>query len=793
MEKRKELLVAQELMDKGEYKEGLLLLNDFEEKEEVTNEDLHSYYFLKSSLLLEIRNFKEAQKYAHLAYEESQKLGDNLKIVDTLILMSKVLVRQPNDCLNVVVRAENLIKTISPELGTNLKQKEASLAWVKSWAYFFNGDSIKSLKFAESSLKFQEEIGNKKSIISSLVQLGHIYTIYKGDMNRSLIFAERAMKIAEAIGNRSCRFNIAHNLRNLGNISALRGELNNALDYFKQSLAILEEFEDKGLIMGSLNNIALTHWRQGDLENALEVLEKNYTLNKEYGTPWLNSISLGNLVELNIERGDLEKANLYLRKLKELKNQEENEFINNMYSFSKAIMLKKSTRIRDQAKAEEIFKRIIEGETSTHSEVTINAIINLCDLLIAELRTSNNLEILDELEPLITQLLEISKTQHVFPILGEVYLLKAKIALITLDIKGARKLLSRAQEIAEKYGLNKLAMDISNEHDKLLNNLDIWENIKEPEVPLAKRMELARLGRQMDKMVKKSAIETPKLEVEQPVLFTIITKEGNILLSNPFTAEMTFDNTRLGKFLTFFNTFIDQIFSESFDRVKFGQYTVLITEVDSFSICYMFQGQTYSARQKIIHFTEVIKKDSNAMKILENSYNIGEVIKVNENPHFEEMITESFLSDPQKFRVPFKAYVGDEPFIFVSYSHTDKLQVYPIIDYLNKIGVNIWYDEGIPISENWKKSIVQNLERCQVFLVFITPYIIDSEMVRKEISFALKKKKKFTAVYLKQTKLPSELEFEIADIQALMKYRLTETEFYDKLKTMFDLVLLKSD
>ncbi len=169
------------------------------------------------------------------------------------------------------------------------------------------------------------------------------------------------------------------------------------------------------------------------------------------------------------------------------------------------------------------------------------------------------------------------------------------------------------------------------------------------------------------------------------------------------------------------------------------------------------------------------------METLKNVVNVNEVIEINKHPSLENLIVESFLSDPQKFQMPFKAYEGDEPFIFVSYAHTDKLQVYPIIDYLNKKGTHIWYDEGIPISENWKKSIVENLERCKAFLLFITPHIVDSDYVRKEISFASKKQKQFFGVYLKETELPSELEFDIADIQSMRKYLMSDSVFYPKL------------
>jgi hypothetical protein len=129
----------------------------------------------------------------------------------------------------------------------------------------------------------------------------------------------------------------------------------------------------------------------------------------------------------------------------------------------------------------------------------------------------------------------------------------------------------------------------------------------------------------------------------------------------------------------------------------------------------MFQGQTYSAKQKLTHFSEVIGKDSNIMEILKIANKKSEIIKINENPDLEQLITESFLSDPEAFQLPFKAYTGNKPFIFASYAHSDKLQVYPIIDYLDKIGVKIWYDEAIPASENWKKSIVENIEKCTAF------------------------------------------------------------------------------
>jgi len=450
--------------------------------------------------------------------------------------------------------------------------------------------------------------------------------------------------------------------------------------------------------------------------------------------------------------------------------------------------LKTKPRISNLAKAQKLLKEVIEEDAGQKT-----AIINLCDILLVDLRNTNDMEIVDEIKDYIGRLLNIAEKTHSYSLQAEAYLLQAKMVLISSNLKEARRLLAKGQQIAERFGLTRLAMRISEEHDKLLNELSLWEELGKSNAPMGKRVELAHLKDQIIHMVRKRALEPLKLEGELPVLFAIMTKEGRMVLSSPFTADMTIDETQFGEFLSSCNTFCNQIFSESFDRVKFGQYTILISAVEHFCIYYMFQGRSYSAQQKLTHFCEALGKDPTIMKILENFVKENKVIVVNEHPFLEELIVESFLSDPQKFQMPFKAYEGDDPFVFVSYSHADKLQVYPIIDYLNKKGIHIWYDEGIPISENWKRSIVENIERCKAFLLFISPHILNSDNVRKEISFVLKRNKTFFGVYLKETELPSELEYDIADIQAMKKYLMSDSDFYPKLREVILPALYEHD
>ena len=46
-------------------------------------------------------------------------------------------------------------------------------------------------------------------------------------------------------------------------------------------------------------------------------------------------------------------------------------------------------------------------------------------------------------------------------------------------------------------------------------------------------------------------------------------------------------------------------------------------------------------------------------------------------------------------------YEGDEPYLFLSYSHKDSEKAGKIIRVLKKNGFRVWYDEGITPGAEW--------------------------------------------------------------------------------------------
>lgn len=773
-----------QLFIEGLYLKAFDSIVDFEQNKDLTPENQLSCSLLKSNLFYELGKYADALKFAEQACNMSQELGSKTFLVDSYIskAWSLLELRDFDLVLQSITRGEELLNDLIIKPRSDFAKRDALLKLIKSlFCLYKSGNIDKALEYGEQGLKISEEHDNKKEIALAL-QLTGGYYIVAGNLDRALDYKERCLRIQNTYRKRDDWITF----KELGVLNGIRGELDLALDYTKQSLALAEEIGNKPYIAQCLNNISLIHRQNGNLDHASEALERNLTICQEAGDKMGIMMCLDSLFIISLDANSLKQAQQYLLRMQQINEQVKDKRSDVACRVNKALMLKMSSNSLDQEKAKEILQEFVKEEI-INWEFTERALLHLCDLLLSDLQTYNNQDVLSEINPLINQLLDFAEFQRSYRLLADTHLLQGKLALIKLNMGDARQLLTKAERIADEHGLHLLARTISNEHDKVLQQLD-----KLIKASVSERLKLLEIDKTLDHMMGKQMMKPPVLvEAEQPILLTIMTEHGDLLLSNQFTADLIIDHILLTDYMSSFSAISNQIFSESIDRVKFGKYKVLMKSAGHLLICYMFQGQTYNAQQKLTHFTEIINQDINIKKSLENAISQKETININDNPVFEEIIINCFMSDPQIFRVPFKAYVGDDPFVFVSYTHRDKLEVYPVIDYLNKMGMKIWYDEGIPVSENWKKSIAHSLERCDTFLVFISPHIIDSEYVRKEISFALKKKKKFVAVYLKETKLPLELEFEIADIQALMKYIIPKTEFYTKIREVLQSLLVE--
>lgn len=124
------------------------------------------------------------------------------------------------------------------------------------------------------------------------------------------------------------------------------------------------------------------------------------------------------------------------------------------------------------------------------------------------------------------------------------------------------------------------------------------------------------------------------------------------------------------------------------------------------------------------------------------------------------------------------AYNGPEPYIFVSYAHKDSAEVYSTIEKLSSLGYRIWYDEGIKPGVEWPENIAEHLDKCSLFMMFISPNSMASANCRREINFALSRSKKFLCIILTKTEIPLGMELQLASQQSIFRYKYSSEEAY---------------
>ena len=396
--------------------------------------------------------------------------------------------------------------------------------------YFMGiGRSRDSLKLAEKAYKESQRLNNKKQSVESLLPLARSLLVL-GELDKGFEKLEACKELLKTLMGKSKEIKRLDTQLNrfLGNFYGYKGDQRQALLYLEEALSLAQEIGDKGLICILFNSIGETYRKLGELNRALECAERGLVLHEEYfiNTNTMNlAYLLTTLIETCINKSDFKEAKKYLQRLEQLNHQEDNKIINLFYRSYKADILMSTPRARNRVLAEDLFRQIVEEEI-INFEIWVWALINLCDLLLVELRMTNIDEIVDEIRPLIEHLSEIAEKKHLNWLIVEAYILKAKLSLLTFNIKQAKRFLTQAQQIAERFGLNKLATKISDEYEDLLKKSDLWEKLEEINAPMSDRLELARLDEQIEVIVKNRTVLSTQIREEK----VVISKETKICL-----------------------------------------------------------------------------------------------------------------------------------------------------------------------------------------------------------------------------------------------------------------------
>jgi tetratricopeptide (TPR) repeat protein len=486
---------------------------------------------------------------------------------------------------------------IREEIGN---QEDIALALSYIGVYYsFTRDFSEALSYYDRCLPVLEKSENKRHRGNLYNSLGLTY-YHLGDINKASEFYELALFYLQQVGS---KLQIAYLLSNMGSVEQLRGNLDKALEAHSQCLEIFDDINSIQNIGAQLLYIGRTYLRKGEHKKALSFLNQALEYRRKTGNSVFITNGLYFLINYYTFIGNVEEAKKHFQELKQFNDLEENPLIDQRTKIAEALILKLDKRSKNRVKAEELLEQVIDMELIDFN-LYLDAMLNLCELLVIEIKLTGNKEVLKDIRVLLEKLFVIAMQQQSFWVLAQVHWIQAHLALIDWDINKAQRSLAEAQIIAEEKGFNHLAKRISQEFDKTLNQMDLWEQLRENNASIVERIEVTQLDDLLGKL-KQQIFDLDDLPAEQPVMLLILTQTGLPIFNKNFLpSKFSKDESLLSGFISSINAFFKEVFetSGSIERIKHQDLTVLLKPVESILFCYVFKGQSYSAIKKLEEF-----------------------------------------------------------------------------------------------------------------------------------------------------------------------------------------------
>ncbi|MFX0000900.1 MAG: tetratricopeptide repeat protein [Candidatus Hodarchaeota archaeon] len=344
-----------------------------------------------------------------------------------------------------------------------------------------------------------------------------------GDLSKSSIALKKAEEIFEnlkGVSKTDLREKESYMIRIKAINAGLTGNSQLSLMLNEKAFELAKYSEDKERKSSPLLNLAESYHFLGDYDKAINYAKR--ALEVGYPPRLLNSFGL--LIDSYLGKGDTINAKYYFQLMSDLIEKDKQSYSELLYHYYKALILKTSLRARDRIEAEDLFKQV--AEEKENFQFVIKAIINICDLLLIELRITNDSDIINEINPYIKKLLKIAEHQKSYYFAAETFLLQGKISLLIFNFKEAKRFFTQAQQIAERFDHIQLAQQISKEKEDLNEKSVLWHKLKEVGAPMIERLELARIDELIEKMNLKPIILRTQVKEEE----VIISKEKKMCL-----------------------------------------------------------------------------------------------------------------------------------------------------------------------------------------------------------------------------------------------------------------------
>ncbi len=610
---------------------------DFLEESLKENRKLSDLYGIANSLywtgiaLFYLGEYDTATSFWDQSFEIFTELGYRRPLAD--YYMSKAGIYYNQGILSQAL--ENVSKSLLIFEELNDEISLANVYHRMGYIYRHSGNQEKAL---ENYLKSKSIYEQKNLVHDKAKAILDISAINRdmGEYDVSLKNLKEYYQIKEENSDQPA---IAIALYETGKIYSLKGELDKAEENYKKALPVAIEndrLETLSNLYYALGNLSQ---QKGDLEGSSKFFLQSLQLREQIKKVYLVSYSLKSLIQINLDLKLNKIAEGFLKKLHILSKETENQNIAQLYRLSEAIYLKSTGNERDIQKSAVFLEQLAKEEVVDYM-ITIESLLNLSEILIWEMSKTGNEDLLEEVREYLNKLESIAKKQNSFALLAEVMLLQAEFSLVELKAEEAQDILSKAMEIAEEKGIVKIAIKISNEHDNLLDQLDLWEDFTMKLPTISEKLEMSHIEDRLKQIVSRRSVLGPEVESEAeiPVMLIIQSDQGLIIFSEYFDeilGERIYDEVLLS-----LKKVSSNIQNNNQERLKNKEFTFLINKLNNIYVSYIFIGKSYNGIKKLNNLINIFSSNKELKKMIEKA------ARNNESLNYEDRINlSSFVKD----------------------------------------------------------------------------------------------------------------------------------------------------
>ncbi len=325
LEKKDE--VIQKLLSDGQYSRVIDALNrQLQDDKSSISWNQIQLRLLKAQVLTKLGEFQEAldisrelvQVLTETRTQEDQDVQApdviNKTVFEAKLTIATALegLGKIEESLNCLEAISGLLEEVPPEERASLKARLYYQLGTVNWR---KGNINTALQWLEKALSTVKTLTHHEILHADILnRIGTCYR-YEGNLDAALKYYEQSLAIREETGNEA---DLAAILNNIGNVHYVKGDLDLALEYHLKSLNLKKKIGNKQSIARALNNIGNIHRDKGEFDKALQYYQQSLELHEKIDNPHDIADVLNNIGGVYRDRGKLDQALEFYQKSLEL-------------------------------------------------------------------------------------------------------------------------------------------------------------------------------------------------------------------------------------------------------------------------------------------------------------------------------------------------------------------------------------------------------------------------------------------------------------------------------------------